>query len=80
MKLKLLAISKEFKIDTDTMEKVEGIVEMDAEYFNGDLSPENVAKMSRDALISIITDLHNSLPESHFTHKDVYEEDYIEVV
>ncbi|MGL5189784.1 MAG: hypothetical protein ACRC7S_09065 [Cetobacterium sp.] len=78
MKYKLVKISEHFKINSDTMEKVEGIITMDADYFDGNLKPENIAKLSRDALISIINDLNELLPSSHFNHIHKYEEDKLQ--
>lgn len=75
MKNKLVIIGKHYNVSLDIMEKVEGIIGFDAETF-GELTPENVAKVTRDTLIELIEELHQSMPSSHFKDfKDKYEDD-----
>ena len=76
---KLNPIMKKFGLSPDTLEKVEGIILMDSSYFYGKLTERDVAKISRDCLMSIIEDLYQSLPEAHLNAYDsIYEEEVVE--
>lgn len=75
MKNKLLIIGQQYNISLDVMEKVEGIISFDPEVF-GELTPENVAKVTRDTMLELVNELCDSLPCSHFKDfNDKYEED-----
>lgn len=56
-----------------TLEIVEGIINMDVDCFNGDISLENVARVSRNTLKKLVEELYSNLPISHIEELQVEE-------
>lgn len=77
-KIKLIKLHK-LGVSYDTLERVEGIINMDKDCFNDNLCPENVAKITRDAMIELVKELYENLPISHIEKlqdMEVIKQDY----
>lgn len=77
-KIKIRHLEK-LGISLDTLEAVEDIITCNPDVFNGNLSLDNVASVTRKVLLSVVRELYENLPISHIesmNNEEVINRDY----